>query len=38
MRMPTRGEIAWELPEGRFVYWGGEITSAQALDEPFERG
>jgi hypothetical protein len=37
MRMPTRGEVAWELPKGRFVYWRGEITSAQALDEPFER-
>jgi hypothetical protein len=37
IRMPTRGEVAWELPEGRFVYWRGEITSAQALDEPFER-
>jgi len=38
MRMPTRGEVYWELPEGRFVYWRGEIRSAQALPEPFEPG
>ncbi len=37
MRMPARGEVYWELPEGRFVYWRGEITSAQALEEPFEH-
>jgi hypothetical protein len=37
MRMPTRGEVYWELTEGRFVYWRGEITSAEALLEPFER-
>ena len=36
MRMPTRGEVYWDLPEGRFVYWRGEITSAEVLDEPFE--
>ena len=37
IRMPTRGEVGWELPEGRFVYWRGEITSAHVVDEPFER-
>ncbi len=33
--MPTRGEVYWDLPEGRFVYWRGEITSAQALSEAY---
>jgi hypothetical protein len=37
IRMPRRGEVYWQLPEGRFVYWRGEITSAQALMEPFEE-
>lgn len=36
MRMPARGEVYWDLPEGRLVYWRGGITSAQALEEPFE--
>lgn len=35
MRMPTRAEVYWDLPEGRFVYWRGEVTSAQSLREPF---
>lgn len=35
MRMPTPGEVYWDLPEGRFVYWRGEITSAEVLEEPF---
>jgi len=37
MRMPAHGEVYWDLPEGRFVYWRGQITAAQALAEPFER-
>jgi hypothetical protein len=37
MRMPTRGEVYWQLPEGRFVYWRSELTSAQALEAPFEQ-
>jgi len=36
MRMPTRGEVYWDLPEGRFAYWRGEITSAEPLAESFE--
>jgi hypothetical protein len=28
MRIPVRGEVAWLLPEGRQVYWRGEITRA----------
>lgn len=30
MRMPTEAEVYWTLPEGRFVYWRGTITSAEA--------
>jgi hypothetical protein len=26
-RIPTRGEVAWHLPEGELVYWRGEVTS-----------
>ncbi|MBV9050348.1 MAG: hypothetical protein JOY58_18915 [Solirubrobacterales bacterium] len=37
MRMPIRGEVFWDPPEGRFVYWRGEVTSAEALAEPFEE-
>ena len=35
IRIPTRAEAYWDLPEGRFVYWTGTITSAIALDESF---
>ena len=34
-RMPTRAEVYWDLPEGRFVYWEATVTSAEALAEPF---
>lgn len=36
VRMPTRGEVFWELPTGRFVYWRGHITAARIVDEPFD--
>lgn len=36
IRMPTRGEVYWELPQRRFVYWRGEISSAHALAEPYQ--
>jgi hypothetical protein len=26
-RFPRHGEIAWDLPEGEFIYWRGEILS-----------
>lgn len=29
MRMPGRGEVRWELPEGPFTYWRGTITAAE---------
>jgi Family of unknown function (DUF6544) len=37
LRMPTRGEVYWDLPGGRFVYWRGEITRARTLGQPFDR-
>jgi hypothetical protein len=27
VRLPTRGEVRWELSDGPFVYWRGTITS-----------
>jgi hypothetical protein len=27
IRAPSRGEVWWETPEGRFVYWQGEVRS-----------
>jgi hypothetical protein len=27
IRLPTRGEVAWELPSGRFTYWRGTVTA-----------
>jgi len=38
IRIPTRGEAYWELPEGRYVYWRGTVTSGHLLDRPFRRG
>jgi hypothetical protein len=29
IRMPTRGEVRWELPEGPFTYWRGTIRSVE---------
>jgi hypothetical protein len=26
VRMPRRGKVWWELPDGPFVYWEGEVT------------
>jgi hypothetical protein len=31
MRMPTRAEAYWDLPEARFVYWRAQITSAERI-------
>jgi hypothetical protein len=30
-RIPTSGEAWWDLPEGRFVYWRGQITAFEAI-------
>jgi hypothetical protein len=29
VRIPTRGEVRWELPDGPFTYWRGTITSLE---------
>jgi hypothetical protein len=33
LRVPTQGEVRWELPDGPFTYWRGTITSLE-LDPP----
>lgn len=33
-RLPRRGEVAWDLPEGEFVYWRGGMTSLAPLAGP----
>lgn len=30
VRVPTRGEVRWELPDGPWTYWRGEITQLDA--------
>jgi hypothetical protein len=37
LRVPTRAHAYWDLPEGRFVYWRGRVTSAEGLREAFAR-
>jgi hypothetical protein len=34
VRLPTRAEACWELPEGPFTYWRGTIRSFEAVDAP----
>ncbi|HSD23890.1 MAG TPA: DUF6544 family protein [Solirubrobacterales bacterium] len=29
VRAPGGAEVSWELPEGRFTYWRGEVTSLE---------
>jgi hypothetical protein len=29
IRIPTHGEVCWELPEGPFTYWSGTVTSLE---------
>ena len=29
VRIPTRGEVRWELPDGPYTYWRGTITSVE---------
>jgi len=31
VRIPTRGEVSWDLPEGRFTWFRGEVTSLKTL-------
>jgi hypothetical protein len=35
--LPTTGQAYWELETGRFVYWRGNITTANLVGEPFRR-
>ncbi len=37
VRVPTRGEVRWELPEGPFTYWRGSITSLVFGDQALPR-
>jgi hypothetical protein len=30
IRVPGSAEVRWELPEGPFIYWRGEVTSLEA--------
>lgn len=32
VRIPIRGEVYWDLPEGRFIYWRAHVTSLEVLD------
>ncbi len=32
-RIPSHGEVSWDLPEGPFTYWRGEITSYETLPQ-----
>lgn len=36
IRVPTYGEVSWELPDGPFTYWRGNVTSLE-LDVPAGR-
>jgi uncharacterized protein DUF6544 len=31
VRVPTRAEVGWDLPEGRFSYWRGEVVSFRII-------
>jgi len=33
VRIPTRGEVCWHMPDGPFAYWRGEITSLTWRDQ-----
>jgi hypothetical protein len=34
IRVPTRGEVRWDLPEGPFTYWRGTITGFEVYRRP----
>jgi hypothetical protein len=34
IRVPTRGEVYWDLTDGRFVYWRGKVTTVELRSEP----
>jgi hypothetical protein len=31
IRLPTKAEVRWDLPEGPFTYWSGEITELELI-------
>jgi hypothetical protein len=31
VRLPTKAEVRWDLPEGPFTYWSGEIKSLELI-------
>jgi hypothetical protein len=31
IRIPTRAEVRWELPDGPFTYWIGEVTAVDLI-------
>jgi hypothetical protein len=31
IRLPTKAEVRWDLPEGPFTYWSGEITDLELI-------
>jgi hypothetical protein len=33
IRIPTRAEVGWELPDGPFVYWQSTITDIELHDD-----
>jgi hypothetical protein len=30
-RIPRHGKVRWELPDGPFVYWEGEVTGVSTV-------
>jgi hypothetical protein len=36
IRIPTRGEVRWELPNGPFTYWRGTVTSLELDSSRFD--
>jgi hypothetical protein len=32
VRIPARGEVYWDLPDGRFTYWRASVTSLELVD------
>lgn len=32
VRIPARGEVHWDLPDGRFTYWRASVTSLELMD------
>ena len=35
VRIPTHGEVRWELPDGAFTHWRGTVTSLElSFEDP----